>query len=62
MVQFLVIAIYLFGAAAIGGAVGLFQGLPVGILTGSILFVLALQIQTGIAARKQKRAASREIA
>ena len=62
MVQFLVIAIYLFGAAAIGGAVSLFQGLFVGVLTGGVLFAFALQVRTGMASRKQKRAAAREIA
>jgi cyclic-di-GMP phosphodiesterase TipF (flagellum assembly factor) len=62
MVRFLVVAIFLFGSAAIGGAVGLFEGPAFGILTAAILFVLALQIRAGIGARRQKRAASREIA
>ena len=62
MVQFLIVAIYLLGAAAIGGAIGLFQGAAVGILTGAILFGLSLQLQAALAARRQKRTVTREIA
>ena len=44
MVQFLIVVIYLLGAAAIGGAIGLFQGMAVGALTGTVLFGLSLQL------------------
>jgi cyclic-di-GMP phosphodiesterase TipF (flagellum assembly factor) len=62
MVQFLVVAIFALGSAAIGGAVGLFEGAAVGALTSAVLFALALQIRSGFAARRQRRSASREIA
>jgi cyclic-di-GMP phosphodiesterase, flagellum assembly factor TipF len=62
MVQVLIVAIYLFGSAAIGGAVGLFAGLPAGGFVGATLFLFALQMQAGHAARKHKRQAAREIA
>ena len=62
MVQVLIVAIYLFGSAAAGGAVGLFAGLPAGAFVGATLFLFALQMQAGHGARKQKRHAAREIA
>ena len=52
---------YLFGSAAIGAAVGSFAGLPIGGLVGATLFLFALQIQSGLTARKTQRAAQREI-
>ncbi len=62
MLQVLIVAIYLFGSAAIGGAVGLFAGLPAGGFVGATLFLFALQMQAGFGARKQKRHMAREIA
>ncbi len=62
MAKFLLLAIYLFGAAALGGAVGLFAGLPAGAGLGAVLFLFALQLQTGADARKARRALGREIA
>src|ERR1700733_4772725 len=62
MVQVLIVAIYLFGCAAIGGTVGLFAGLPAGGFVGATLFLFALQMQAGHGARKHKRQAAREIA
>jgi cyclic-di-GMP phosphodiesterase TipF (flagellum assembly factor) len=61
MVKILIATITLFGAAAMGGAVGLFAGIPVGILTGTILCAFAYQIQSAVAARKNHRSALREI-
>jgi cyclic-di-GMP phosphodiesterase TipF (flagellum assembly factor) len=61
MAKFLLATIYLFGSAAIGGAVGLFAGLPIGGVVGATLFLFALQVQSGLAARKVQRAAQREI-
>jgi cyclic-di-GMP phosphodiesterase, flagellum assembly factor TipF len=61
MARVLIVTIYLFGAAAIGGAIGLFEGLGVGAAAGGLLFLLALQIQSAAAARKHRRAHAREI-
>jgi cyclic-di-GMP phosphodiesterase TipF (flagellum assembly factor) len=61
MAKFLLTAIALFGSAALGGAVGLYAGLPVGGLVAAVVFVFALQIQANANARKDKRAATREI-
>jgi len=61
MAKFLIATIILLGSAALGGAVGLFAGLPIGGVVTAILFVFGLQIQANIAARKERRAASREI-
>jgi cyclic-di-GMP phosphodiesterase TipF (flagellum assembly factor) len=61
MAKFLLTAIALFGSAALGGAVGLFAGLPVGALVAAVVFVFVLQIQANANARKDKRAATREI-
>jgi|HubBroStandDraft_5_1064220.scaffolds.fasta_scaffold39886_2 cyclic-di-GMP phosphodiesterase TipF (flagellum assembly factor) len=61
MARVLIVTIYLFGAAAIGGAIGLFEGLGVGAAAGGLLFLLALQIQSAVAARKHRRAHAREI-
>ncbi|HTT97106.1 MAG TPA: EAL domain-containing protein [Rhizomicrobium sp.] len=61
MVKILIAIITVFGAAAIGGVVGLFAGIPVGVLTATILCTFAYQIQSGSAARKNHRSAIREI-
>jgi cyclic-di-GMP phosphodiesterase TipF (flagellum assembly factor) len=61
MAKFLLATIYFFGSAAIGGAVGLFAGLPTGGLVGVSLFLFALQIQSSMAARHAQRAAQKEI-
>jgi cyclic-di-GMP phosphodiesterase TipF (flagellum assembly factor) len=61
MTKFLIAAIMFFGSAAIGGAVGLFAGLPVGALVAAVLFLFGLQIQANMGARKTHRAAIREI-
>ncbi len=61
MAKFLVATIILFGAAAIGGAVGLFAGVTDGTLTGAILVVFAFQIQAGVSANWNHRVAIREI-
>ena len=61
MARVLIVTIYLFGAAAIGGAIGLFEGLGVGAAAGGLLFLAALQIQSSVAARKHRRAHAREI-
>lgn len=62
MARFLTLVIHLFGSAAIGGAVGLFAGLDIGIACGAGLFLFALQVQSGFDARRQRKAAVREIA
>ncbi|HVU19504.1 MAG TPA: EAL domain-containing protein [Rhizomicrobium sp.] len=61
MVRFLVSTIIVFGAAAVGGAVGLFAGYPVGILTAAVILVFSFQIQSGASTRKNHRTAIREI-
>jgi len=61
MTKFLIAAILFFGAASVGGAVGLFTGLPLGALIAATLFLFGLQIQANTAARKTQRAAAREI-
>jgi len=61
MARVLIVTIYLFGAAAIGGAIGLFEGLGIGAAAGGLLFLLCLQIQSSAAARKHRRAHAREI-
>jgi cyclic-di-GMP phosphodiesterase, flagellum assembly factor TipF len=61
MTKFLIATIMLLGSAALGGAVGLFAGLPIGGLVAAILFVFGLQIETNATARKTQRAAAREI-
>src|ERR1700733_14090188 len=61
MARELIVAIYLFGAAAIGGAIGLFEGLGLGAAAGGLLFLLAIQIQSSVAARKHRRVHAREI-
>ena len=61
MAKFLIASIYLFGSAAIGGAVGLFAGLPIGGLAGATLLLFVLQLRSGLAARKAQRAAQKEI-
>jgi cyclic-di-GMP phosphodiesterase TipF (flagellum assembly factor) len=62
MARVLTITIFLFGAAAVGGAFGLFLGLPLGGLIGAVLFLFALQLRAGSSARKDRRQAVREIA
>jgi cyclic-di-GMP phosphodiesterase TipF (flagellum assembly factor) len=62
MAKVLTIVIFLFGAAAVGGAFGLFLGLPLGGLIGAVLFLFALQLRAGSGARKDRRQAAREIA
>jgi cyclic-di-GMP phosphodiesterase, flagellum assembly factor TipF len=62
MAAFLIITICVFASAALGGAVGLFAGLQTGILVGAVAFVLALQVRAGLAARKDRHKAQREIA
>ena len=62
MVRALIVTIYLFAAAAIGGAIGLFAGWPLGAVTGAVVFLFALQFQSAAAARREKRIAAREIA
>ncbi|MBV9992334.1 MAG: EAL domain-containing protein [Alphaproteobacteria bacterium] len=61
MARFLTLVIYLFGSAAIGGAIGLFAGLGLGIAAGAGLFLFALQVQSGFDARRQRKASAREI-
>lgn len=61
MVKFLVTIIILFSAAAVGGAIGILAGLPVGALTTAVLFVFGFQIQSGMTTRKNHRTAIREI-
>ena len=61
MARVLIVTIYLFGAAAIGGAIGLFEGLGIGAAAGGVLFLAALQIQSSAAARKHRRMHAREI-
>jgi len=61
MAKFLLAAIYLFGSAAVGGAVGLFAGSPTGGLVGATLFLFALQLQASVSARRNQRAAQKEI-
>ena len=55
MTRVLIVAIYLFGAAAIGGAIGLFEGLPIGVAAGGLLFLAALQLHASAAARRHHR-------
>jgi cyclic-di-GMP phosphodiesterase, flagellum assembly factor TipF len=62
MVKVLIVAIYLFGAAAIGGAIGLFEGLAVGAASGALLFLAALQLHAAASARRHRRVQTREIA
>jgi cyclic-di-GMP phosphodiesterase, flagellum assembly factor TipF len=62
MARVLIVAIYLFGAAAIGGAIGLYEGMAVGAAAGGLLFLAALQIQSSAATRRFRRAHAREIA
>ncbi len=61
MIKFLVAIITMFAAGAVGGTIGLFAGLPVGVLTGSVILIFALQVHAGITARKSCRSAIREI-
>jgi cyclic-di-GMP phosphodiesterase TipF (flagellum assembly factor) len=61
MARLLIYAIYLFGSAALGGAVGLFTSLSVGGLMAAILFLFALHVQSALSARRDRRAAVREI-
>ncbi len=61
MVRFLILTIYLFGSAAVGGAIGLFAGLPAGTAAGAILLLFALQLQSGFDLRKQRKTSAREI-
>lgn len=61
MVRFLLFTIYLFGSAALGGAAGLFAGPVSGTLVGAVTFLFALQLQSGLGARKTRRHAQREI-
>src|ERR1700761_2690253 len=62
MTRVLIVAIYLFGAAAIGGAIGLFEGLAIGIAAGGLLFLAALQLHASADARRHRRVQTREIA
>jgi cyclic-di-GMP phosphodiesterase TipF (flagellum assembly factor) len=62
MARFLIALIFVFGSAAAGGAVALFQGLAVGAAAGAALFLFALQIQSGFDLRRQRKTATREIA
>jgi cyclic-di-GMP phosphodiesterase, flagellum assembly factor TipF len=62
MAKFLVLTICVFASAALGGAVGLFEGLQAGFLTAAVAFVFALQLRGGAVARKERGKAQREIA
>jgi cyclic-di-GMP phosphodiesterase TipF (flagellum assembly factor) len=62
MTRVLIVAIYLFGAAAIGGAIGLFEGFPIGAAAGGLLFLAALQLHASAAGRRHRRVHAREIA
>src|SRR6201992_758150 len=62
MARTLLVLIYLFGAASIGGAVGLLAGPAWGGAVAAGLFLFALQVQAGFDARRQRKHATREIA
>ena len=62
MVSVLIFIICLFGSAAMGGAVGLFAGLPAGAATFAILMLFGLQLRAASVHRRERRIAGREIA
>jgi len=61
MVSVLIFIICLFGSAAVGGAVGLFAGLPAGAATFAILMLFGLHLRMAASHGRERRIASREI-
>jgi len=62
MTKALIVATYSLFAMAIGGAVALFAGAPMGTLTGTVVFLLLAQLDGSIARRRDRKAQAREIA
>jgi cyclic-di-GMP phosphodiesterase TipF (flagellum assembly factor) len=62
MTKALIVATYMLACAAFGASVGLFAGIPFGVLTGFVAFVLILQVHAGVTRRRDKRKSDREIA
>lgn len=61
MAGFLIFAICLLGSATLGGAVGLFAGAAAGGIAGALAFLSAMQLRIFFAARRDRKAALREI-
>jgi cyclic-di-GMP phosphodiesterase TipF (flagellum assembly factor) len=62
MTKVLIVATYSLFAMAIGGAIGLFAGAPMGTLTGVVVFLLLAQLDGSIVRRRDRKAQAREIA
>ncbi len=62
MTKVLIVATYSLAAIALGGAIGLFAGLPTGTLAGCVVFLLFAQLDGSIVRRRDRRAQTREIA
>ena len=62
MTKALIVATYSLFAMAIGGAIGLFAGAPMGTLTGVVVFLLLAQLDGSIVRRRDRTLQSREIA
>lgn len=62
MVRLVLFVIYALSSFVAGSLVGLYQGLPTGVLCGAILFLLALQIESGVLRGRDRKAQKKEIA
>ncbi len=62
MTKALIVATYSLFAMAIGGAIGLFAGAPMGTLTGVVVFLLLAQLDGSIVRRRDRKAQAQEIA
>jgi cyclic-di-GMP phosphodiesterase TipF (flagellum assembly factor) len=62
MTKALIVATYSLAAIAIGGAIGLFAGMPMGTIAGCVVFLLLAQLDGSIVRRRDKRIQAREIA
>jgi cyclic-di-GMP phosphodiesterase TipF (flagellum assembly factor) len=62
MTKALIVATYSLFAMAIGGAIGLFAGAPMGTLTGVVVFLLLAQLDGSVVRRRDRKAQAREIA
>ncbi|HWA03242.1 MAG TPA: EAL domain-containing protein [Rhizomicrobium sp.] len=62
MAGILIFVIALFGSAAVGGAMGLFLGLPTGGMTAALLFLAAVQARSSLTNRRTRKDLAQEIA
>lgn len=62
MTKVLIVAICGLASMAVGGAVAIFSGIPMGVLSGLVVFLLFSQLDANLGRRRQAKAQAREIA